>query len=673
MAQEIVGIKIVVDGQEKILSSMKEVRQELKKAQQDVLLFSETFGSTSKQAVEAAKRVAQLKDSIGDAKAMSDGFNPDAKFKAFGAALQGVVGAFSAVQGAMGLFGVKNEEVEKTLLKVQSAMALSQGIDSVLESVDAFKNLGARIGIVSGIQKIYAVTTGLVSSALRLVGINATTASVGVRTFSTALLATGIGAIVVGLGFLASEFMSVGNAADDAADKAKKLKEQLEGIDDAIKGSQGYADRQIRLIKNEERLKNLQLDSNANQVEIEKTRKAILNDKLTGINVELEAKKGLLSTEDQLRLKSEQYRTEQELVRIDLEKTAKATQATREQQKKNADKALADAETLRQKQVKDQEERVQGNAKADSDIRLAKQENFLLTIKDENERSKKKLDFDLQNRILEIEALNVDESKKRDLKLEAAISTQNALDILDIEIKNKQAEKDKAFAETQAKKLESTLQLAKERQDAIRIATSTDEENELFDLSAKYAKRFELVKGNAEAEAALVKEYENIKKNLRIAAINNELSNYATAAGSISQLLGQSTAAGKAFAIAEATINTYKAASQVFAAPVPGIAPVSLGIKIATMVAAIASGIKNVKSIVATKAPGVPSGSMPQVPSISSMAPMAPQTPQAMLTQLDQRSINQLGSATNRSYVVESDVTNSQERIRRINRAARLN
>ena len=41
-------------------------------------------------------------------------------------------------------------------------------------------------------------------------------------------------------------------------------------------------------------------------------------------------------------------------------------------------------------------------------------------------------------------------------------------------------------------------------------------------------------------------------------------------------------------------------------------------------------------------------------------------------TQLDAATIQQMGSATNRAYVVESDVTNSQERIRRINRAARL-
>ena len=68
-------------------------------------------------------------------------------------------------------------------------------------------------------------------------------------------------------------------------------------------------------------------------------------------------------------------------------------------------------------------------------------------------------------------------------------------------------------------------------------------------------------------------------------------------------------------------------------------------------------------------------GGTQQTAAVSSSvpAPVAPQLPQATLTQLDQRSINQLGSATNRAYVVESDVTNSQERIKRINRAARLN
>ena len=99
----------------------------------------------SEQAKEAAKKAADLKDRIGDAKSLTDAFNPDAKFKAFAGALQGVAGGFSFVTGAMGTLGVKSDEVEKMLLKVNSAMAMVQGLNALGESVDAFKILGGYI------------------------------------------------------------------------------------------------------------------------------------------------------------------------------------------------------------------------------------------------------------------------------------------------------------------------------------------------------------------------------------------------------------------------------------------------------------------------------------------------------------------------------------------------
>jgi hypothetical protein len=195
---------------------------------------------------------------------------------------------------------------------------------------------------------------------------------------------------------------------------------------------------------------------------------------------------------------------------------------------------------------------------------------------------------------------------------------------------------------------------------------------ELERIDAEYRRKFELIKGNKQAELALEEQYEGLKKNLRMNAINEELNNYAAAAGSISQLLGQQTAAGKAFAIAEATINTYKAAAQVFARPAPGDPATSLSIKIASMIAALASGFKTVRGIVSTKTTGTIGGTTPATPS-ATQAPIAPQPPLINTrTQLDAATIQQMGSATNRAYVVESDVTNSQERIRRINRAARL-
>ena len=125
-----------------VKENLGNLKQQLKQAQVEVQTLADKFGATSDQAREAAKRAAELKDRIGDAKALTDSFNPDAKFKGLGQALTGVAGGFAAVQGAMALVGNQSEEVEKTLLKVQSAMALAAGIDQLTEAKDAFVNLG---------------------------------------------------------------------------------------------------------------------------------------------------------------------------------------------------------------------------------------------------------------------------------------------------------------------------------------------------------------------------------------------------------------------------------------------------------------------------------------------------------------------------------------------------
>lgn len=125
------------------INSVGSLRAELKKAVLEVALISDKFGATSKEAVEAAKRAAELKDRIGDAKALTDSFNPDAKFAALSNSLTGVAGGFSAVTGAMGLFGAESKDVEVAILKVQSAMALASGLQALGESVDAFRQMKA--------------------------------------------------------------------------------------------------------------------------------------------------------------------------------------------------------------------------------------------------------------------------------------------------------------------------------------------------------------------------------------------------------------------------------------------------------------------------------------------------------------------------------------------------
>lgn len=136
-------------------SNLGTLKQQFKEAQIEVQALSDKFGATSAQAVEAAKAAALLKDKIGDAKALTDAFNPDAKFKAVTGALTGVAGGFSVVTGALGAFGKQNESVEKALLKVQSAMAIASGAQAIGESIDSFKQLGAVIKATSIYQAAY--------------------------------------------------------------------------------------------------------------------------------------------------------------------------------------------------------------------------------------------------------------------------------------------------------------------------------------------------------------------------------------------------------------------------------------------------------------------------------------------------------------------------------------
>jgi hypothetical protein len=214
------------------VDSVGTLKQQLKEAQREVEALAAKFGATSEQATNAAKKAAELKDQIGDAKALTDAFNPDAKFEAFGTALQGVAGGFSAVQGAMGLIGVESSAVEATLLKVQSAMALSEGINSVMAAKDSFTNLAAVIGKTALGQKL--LTAAQVAGAATMRVLNVVMAANPVL-----LIVAGITALVGALAFFSS-------SSESAAEANDKLNESFERQKEAIDASNS------RLIKSGE-------------------------------------------------------------------------------------------------------------------------------------------------------------------------------------------------------------------------------------------------------------------------------------------------------------------------------------------------------------------------------------------------------------------------------------
>jgi hypothetical protein len=143
----------------------------------------------------------------------------------------------------------------------------------------------------------------------------------------------------------------------------------------------------------------------------------------------------------------------------------------------------------------------------------------------------------------------------------------------------------------------------------------------------------------------------------------------------LSQLFGEQTGVGKTLAVASTTISTITAAQKAFESA-QGL-PFGLGAIVGPINAgiAIATGVKNVKKILAVQVPGASSGggggSLPTNSAVAGQV-QAPIAPQLQSTILNQAQVNEIGSATARAYVVESDVSGNQDRIQRINRAARI-
>lgn len=145
----------------KTANSVSSLRQQVRQAVQEAQNLAAAYGDLDPRAIAAARSAARLKDQLSDVNSRINALNPEVKFQAISGLASGIAGAFTAAQGALGLFGEKSDDVQKALLKVQSALAFSQGINQVLSLKDAFVNLNAILGITA------KSSTDLVNNALK--------------------------------------------------------------------------------------------------------------------------------------------------------------------------------------------------------------------------------------------------------------------------------------------------------------------------------------------------------------------------------------------------------------------------------------------------------------------------------------------------------------------------
>ena len=108
-------------------SSVKSFKAQIREAQQEALRLAAAFGETDARTLAAAKRVAELKDRMDDVNQTIKSLHPD-KFQAIANITGTLANGFAAAQGAAALLGGESQDLQKAMLKVQGAMAFSQGI-----------------------------------------------------------------------------------------------------------------------------------------------------------------------------------------------------------------------------------------------------------------------------------------------------------------------------------------------------------------------------------------------------------------------------------------------------------------------------------------------------------------------------------------------------------------
>jgi hypothetical protein len=705
-----VGVKITVDGSE-ATKSVGSIKSQLKEATAELIEMRQKFGDTSDEAVAAAKKVANLKDEIGDAKAMTDAFNPDAKFKAFGAALQGVAGGFSAVQGAMGLMGAESSEVEQMLLKVNSAMALSQGIDSVFESVDAFGTLGKKLMSFSIIQKVVTVAQQVFNAVMRANPIG--------------VMITAITALIAGVALLTKYFMDNAKAAkfNEASVKAnaKALEAQQKATakaGDELNRAQNYqlamakangattaSIRALELKLIDEKIATERASRETAINTFEKNKNALASLKQSGASDEVIKKQketvgeSLKYANDQTANLNKSLVDRVELTRKhNVEIASEQTNANKEaSQKRNQDNADAIA-----KRNKANEDRKKQNEDFAKELRALEDKNFIDAIKDENRKADELLTQQFLNDIKELNASTLNEEQKNAKRIELGKQYQIQIDAINAKrIADAKVITDKEDADALVKRdkeiafEEGTFKILNDlRISQIKSETDRARENEALryqaDIDANYKalndKEITQAEFDARAEAnkklneSKISDIQKTESENRIKQDELERKTKIDSAkaigdslGALSDLVGKQTATGKALGVAQALINTYIGASEVLRAKSVLPEPIGTISKVVNVATIIATGIKSVKAIIGTKVPnaGGGGGGGVSTPSIPAITPPLP--PQLQTQMINGGQVNQLASATARAYVVESDVSGNQERINRLNRASRIN
>jgi len=622
MATTNVGFSVSVESQD-ASKSIKELRQEIEKTTKAVEDLGTQYGENSKEVEAAQKRLANLQD-LTNQKQEENTQRLDNAAKTVTA----LSAAYGGVQGALELTGLAGEDTIKQLAKIQSALAIGDAVQNLAEFREAITSTFTelRTGAVKAFQAIKA-------------GIGA----------------TGIGALLLALGGIVAYWDEIKAAVGGVSKEQKKLLEDTQADAKAQQDKLSTIDSQDNILKlqgkSEKEILDLKIKQTGQviaatekqvaqqkivlqaQLAAEKRNKEILKGILTFVTAPLQLVIDGVNKVAQVFGKGFDFNVAEKLSGLVFD--PKETEKKGQEEIAALDKTLNDLKNKQagyQLSVQSLNKQTSDAAKANAD-KLAEEQSARL---DKQLQDEKKLTEDL---------LAEYDKRKKQLKNVRTLSQKEiaALDAAQAkEDKDKQDKINNERIDGQMKVVASTTNFA------LQGIQQQQKANE-----------------DAAQNISAVNKWLASEDKKRL---DEKVADTQMALDALSAIVDQNSVAGKAIAVAQAIINTYQGATK------------ALGqggaLGFVTAGAVIAAGIMNVKKIVSTKIPSAKgTGSVEggaAAPSISASAPIAPPQPQAQTTTLDSQSINAIGNQTSRAYVVESDVTSSQQRIAAIQQRARF-
>lgn len=165
LLQEEKALKKQKETAEKNVSTQTSLRTQLRNVREELALLE----ANGQRGTEAFKKLQQeagrLTDAIGDATTQARIFSHDNRgLQGMISGLSGVVGAFSAAQGAVALFAGENEDLQKVMLKVQSLMSITIGLQQVANTIN--KDSAFMLTTVAKAKELLAAATNKLTIAL---------------------------------------------------------------------------------------------------------------------------------------------------------------------------------------------------------------------------------------------------------------------------------------------------------------------------------------------------------------------------------------------------------------------------------------------------------------------------------------------------------------------------